>query len=116
MRFITYLTVTLVSYFEFYARDSIERIQDKIIQNNEYYKKEFGVKVKEIIKQLSMREKNNASLQIDNLLKSFNIKQTFDSLLSKNDLKDYSMIVSVLLHYEIKLYTMNPLQICQYWI
>lgn len=93
LRFFAYLTITIVSYFEIYIKNSIDKIQDELIDKSDFYNKKYGVKIKDILKKLNKKERNNAKLQIDNFLKALDIKQPFSDLLSAHDLKDLPKIV-----------------------
>ncbi len=93
IRFFAYLTITIVSYFEIYVRESIDIIQDKLIERSDYYTKKYGVKIKDILKMLNKKETNNAKLQIDNFLKAINIKKSFNKLLLEHELQELPKII-----------------------
>ena len=92
IRFFTYLTITIVSCFEIYAKNSINQIQDNLIDNSDFYTKKYGIKIRDILRGLNKKERNNAKLQIDNVIKSLNIQRSFFDLLSKYDFGDYPKI------------------------
>lgn len=97
MRIFAYLTITIVSYFEIYTRTSIDLIQDKLIEKSDFYTKKYGVKIKDILRKLNKKERNNAKLQIDNFLNALDIKKEFYNLLSVYEMENLSKIVEAII-------------------
>jgi len=103
IRFISYLTITVCSTFEIYVKEVVDNILDKLIENPSYYSKLFGVEVKDIIRELNKKERNNAVIQIDNLLRILNLHKSIKNELSSLNFGDIPKLVIAIIEFRNKI-------------
>ncbi len=108
MRFISYLTVTVASYFEIYARNCIDQIENSLIRNDQYYTNKYGIDIKNTIKKLLKNDRSNGYKQINNLYKALGIKSNIEEYLSIVELQNLQSVIAAIIELRNKITHHKP--------